>query len=341
MEITIAKDSGRQSWEKYVVEHAHSIAWQSYDWYTVVKKHYPVEFFPLVARSGSEIHGVLPLYRVGTKPGRNMLISVPYAVAGGILSGHDEAEAKLLEKAIQMSSEFQSRGIALKQYKIKMKGTLRTDEGFYNKELDISRGMDSVWKNLDGVNKQNIEDAKKYELVLEHPVRDIGRFYRLLLRFHHAKGIPCVSRKWIEDLVAFKLYSAALLTLNGYPVAGTLTKEFKDTVSFPFTCIARDDERHRMYAYALYWKLITLFASQGKRIYHSGRIPANNAAEAYRLGWGGTPYDYYYQYYPAGDSMRGESRKKGRKRELFESVWKRLPMSVAGWLGPSIVKRFP
>ena len=341
METRIVGENEKNAWEQYVRNHPGSIAWQSYDWFSVVRKHYAVDFIPLAVMNGSGITGVLPLYRIGSSQGKNMLISVPYAVAGGILADNEEADAALVGKAIALAAEYGSRGITLKQYKRKITGSFRIDDGFYNRELDISRDFTKVWNGLDDRNKQRIDEARNYPLALDYPTRDITAFYKLLLHHHHRSGVPCVSKKWIEDLIAFKLYSAALLTLNGRPVAGTLVKEFKDTVSFPFSCIGSADERHRMYAYDLYWKLISRFAAGGTRIYHSGRIPHNNGVEDYRLGWNGTQHGYYYQYYPEGDAIRQESNKKGRKRELFTALWRRVPESIAARLGPSIVKRFP
>ena len=341
METIIIDEKRKEAWDQYVLQHPGSIAWQSYGWSTVVQNHYPVTFLPLAVTNGTGIRGVLPLYRVGAKRGKNVLMSVPYAVAGGILADDDETEAMLAEKAVSLAGEFGSQRIALKQYKRKIAGNFLSDEGFYNRELDISRDLGAVWEDLDAGNRQQITEARDYRLVLAHPMGDIRSFYHLLLQHHHRKGIPCVSRKWIEDLIRFELYSAALLVLNGRPVAGTLVKQFKDTVSFPFTCIAQDDDEHRMYAYDLYWKLIARFNAQGTRIYHSGRIPADDDTDIYRLGWGGRQYGYYYQYYPGGGAVRSESAKKGRKRELFEALWRRMPVAIAGQLGPSIVRHFP
>jgi hypothetical protein len=341
MEIRIIGENGKEAWEHYVVNHPGSIAWQSYAWHELLAKHYPVTFLPLAVTNASGLRGVLPLYRLGSRPGKNMLISVPYAVAGGILADNEEVEAMLVDRAIAYAREFGSRGIALKQYKRKIGGEFLSDDGFYNRELDIARDLAQVWNGLDEVNRRQIGAAEEHRLVLAHPLGDTAAFYQLLLRHHHRKGVPCVSRRWVEDLIGLGLYSAAVVVRNGQPVAGTLVKEFKDTVSFPFTCIAADDDLHRMFAYDLYWKLISRFHAKGTRIYHSGRIPSNNDVEPYRLGWGGQQYGYHYQYYPGNGAVRRESNKKGRKRELFEALWRRVPLALAGRIGPAIVRRFP
>ena len=96
-----------------------------------------------------------------------------------------------------------------------------------------------------------------------------------------------------------------------------------------------------MFAHNLYWMLILMFASQGKRIFHSGRFPMNDQADDYRLDWGGTKYNYYYQYYHDAVTQTEFASKRGKKRELFEALWRRMPERLAGMIGPLIVKQLP
>jgi hypothetical protein len=137
------------------------------------------------------------------------------------------------------------------------------------------------------------------------------------------------------------MYSIAFLKHNGSIVAGTMIKKYKKTVSFPFTCIP--DQTHKSYAcvYDLYWKLITTFAEEGLEIFHSGRIPNSDQTDIYRLGWGGTKYTYYNQYYPRGESSTEYKTRRGGKRELLTALWKRLPLAMTRYIGPIIVRQFP
>ena len=341
MQVIIVRESERNKWEQFIQDNPHSIAWQSYDWSELLKKHYSVEFYPIAAYEDEKIRGILPLYRVKTSSRNSVLMSVPYAVAGGIVADKEEAASALLKFAVDLSDKTSSCTITLKQYKVKMGGALSTDDRYYNRELELTPGLPEVWARIADANKQHIEDSKKHDLRLEHPSGDVTRFYQLLLAHSHKKGIPCVGRKWIEDLITFGMYSIALLKRNDTIVAGTMVKEFKDTVSFPFTCIPDTTAKSRMFAYGLYWELISYYASRGIRIVHSGRVPVTDETDDYRLGWGGNRYNYYYQYYPDNITITEFSRKRGWKRDLFEKLWRIVPEPVVGVLGPSIVKRFP
>lgn len=334
------ENSEIEKWEQYV-EDKPTIAWQSYYWSEVVKSHYKAEFFPLAAFDDGRIVGILPLYKVRTLRGKPQLISVPYAVAGGIVADDFAVEKALIDAAINLYKEHQANRIVFKQYKYKLSGPLRTDDNFYNRELDLTRGIDHIFANINAANKANIEKSDGLDLKLNHPSNDIDQFYRLMLLHHKNNGVPCVSLNWIRDLIDFNMYSIALLRHNGKTVAGTLVKAHKQTVSFPFTSLPDDSDRSNMFAYNLYWRLIRKFTREGKAIFHSGRIPKNNETNCYRLGWGGVKNMYYYQYYPDGGGASEFSTKRGRKRQLISAIWRRLPLSLTGLLGSKIVKYFP
>lgn len=341
-EAVIIAEKDRPVWDEFVMSNPRSIAWQSYGWSDVLNRHYKgIEFYPLAVFDGSRLCGILPLYHMKGVTGKSELMSVPYAVAGGILADDPAVQKLLIDKAAQLSLRHGSCRITLKQYKIKIEGDLRVDDNYYNRELALTRDIDEVWRGISEQNREKITDARKLGAVLEYPSTDSRTFHRFLLGHHHRRGVPCAGKPWIDDLLAFQMYSIALLKVRGRIVAATMVKEFKDTISFPYTSLARNDSEAALPAYDLYWKLIEHFAARGKAIFHSGRIPTSDATEPHRLGWGGTKYPYFYQYHPNAAGKTEFSTRRGAKRDLFEKGWKRLPLSVAGLLGPRVVKYFP
>ena len=330
----------KADWDQYIRNAAGVIAWHSYEWCDLLRRYYGAEFYPIAVYDGPRICGILPLYRLRLFR-KEILISVPYFVAGGIAAESTDVQQALLDRAIEISRELRISTITLKQYKLKLAGTLLTDENYYNRELIICADLNDVWNNVSELNRSKILESDQYPSELEFPSANVSLFHRFLLNDQHSAGVPCVSKRWIEELLQSGMYEVALLRHKGEVVAATMAKKFRDTVSFPFTSLREHDEKTELFAYSLYWKLVGQFAQQGIRIVHSGRIPKTDAAFKYRLGWGGTKYNYYYQYYGMGEGQTEFSTKRGRKRALIESAWKRIPTSVAGILGPVVVKQFP
>jgi hypothetical protein len=341
MDVVLVEAGNKRDWDEFVRESRGVIAWHAYHWADLLAKHYGAEFLPLAVYDGPRICGILPLYRIRTLRSGEALISIPHFVAGGIAAENPDVQRALLDKVIEISKRLKISQITLKQYKLKLSGPLSTDENYYNRELEISPDINQVWSRITETNRAKVDEARKYDLKLEYPSTDVSTFYRFLLHDQHAAGVPCVSRSWIESLFSTGAYEIALLRHKGELVAATMAKKFRDTVSFPFSCLRDQSEEPNMFAYGLYWQLMTRLAKDGIRICHSGRIPNTDAAFAYRLGWGGTKYSYYYQYYGVGEGKTEFSTKRGTKRQLVESVWKKIPVGVAQVLGPVVVKQFP
>lgn len=342
MQQRLLQSMDQERWDRFVMEQPYAIAWQLFEWSKLVSKHYGAQFYPLVVEEGNKIVGILPIYRIKPLMGNAKMISVPHAVAGGMLAKNTEVRKTLLQVAVKIGDDTGAPGLTLKQYKLKVDGDFTTDENYFNRELDLKGGPEAVWEKITQENKDSIFATESEPFTLEHPAGDINSFYRYLLKHHHRKGVPCVSRQWIRDLVDLGMYSVAVLKRDNRIVAGTMVKEFKDTVSFPFTCSSGDTRVDHLPVYRLYWELISKYATMGFSICHSGRIPKAEDVDPYRLGWGGVKHPYFYQYYPPRNQQTMEfAQKRSWKRDLFSSVWKLLPLPVARFLGPYVVRQFP
>lgn len=339
--IQALPESRREEWDAYVEHNSLAIAWQKYEWHDILKKHHPHEFIPIVATRDEKICGVFPVYLLKNKQFGTQFISVPFAVAGGIVADSPEIDGMLLNGALDIAREHGVRSLVLKQYKHKIEGDLRTDDAYHNRELSLGLGLERIWSDLEPQNREMITAGKKSGLSLEFPSSRIDEFYAILFSYSHRQGIPCVSKRWIEDLVLSGIYECALARREGKAVAGTLVKSFKKTASFPFTALKRTDLSHHQAAYWLYWELICKFAEKGFDIVHSGRIPADEAVPAFRLGWNGTKYPYFYQYYPNTACSTESTQKRRWKRRLFSKGWRFLPKPAAALLSPFLIRKFP
>lgn len=341
MKVIAIAPADMARWEDYVQSSPRTVAWQSYHWNQAVTRNYDAEFHPLAVEEEGTIRGILPLYRLRGPKASSRLISVPFAVAGGIAANDTAAAQALLDAGIELSQRLGMNGITFKQYRYPAPGSLKLDANYFNRELALQMGVSPIWDQLEERNRRAIEAADKRALTLEYPLHQIDEFYDLLLGFLTRSGMPCPSRRWIQTLLDLKMYAIALLRYNGRPVAGTMVKTFKTTVSFPYTCNRTASEDSLQATYALYWRLIQGFIAEGYEIFHSGRMPESEDVDPYRLGWGGEKHTYYYQYYPETEGQTEYRNKRGWKRTLFITCWKRMPKSLASVIGPKIVAKFP
>ncbi len=340
MKIQIVGHEFRNQWNSFVYANDCSIAWQIWDWSAIVARFKQFTFLPVAALRGSEIQGIVPLYLWNNGSSRAFL-SVPHAVAGGICAIDSETEQALLSFAIDLARKYEPCPITLKQYKHKIASEqLSSDENYYNKELSLQNDK-SFRREFAPYNVQMADQARALGMKVVYPFDDTAAFYAMLIRYSHKQGVPCDALSWIASLIDAGMYSAAVAFVNGQPIAGTMIKKFKKTVSFPFSwSLPQNFEQHSI-IFGLYMHLIEHFADEKLHIFHSGRIPDGEDVPKFRLGWGGPAHRYYYQYYPARTNATEFATKRGLKRKLFQIGWRRLPLPLIKALGPHIVKRFP
>jgi hypothetical protein len=341
METRILDSTLQDRWDAYVSTCPHAVAWHMSGWSRAVSSCYATEYLPLAALEGGEIRGVLPLYRLTQGPASDSLLSIPFAVAGGIAADGELVEAALLERAVALLGERRLSRLVLKQYKRRIEGELQTDDAYFNRELALGNDLESIWAEISKENQERIERTNALRVTLEYPSTDVEQFFALLTRHQRDTGIPGPNVNWIRALQGFGMYTLALLRVDGRLEAGTLVKCFKDTVSFPYTCLRRQDVVHVDLACRLYWELIRERARAGTRIFHSGRLPRAGGTNDYRLGWGGVAHGYFYQYYPPRQGTTESIQKRGWKRNLLQATWKCLPIPIARTLGQKIVCRYP
>ena len=135
-----------------------------------------------------------------------------------------------------------------------MPGDLRVDENYFNRETTINNGKDAVWEELSDHNKSVIEKMEKLDLEMEYPSKDVDTFYNCVIKHHQKRGIPGPGFDWIKALVSCEMYQIALLKHEGKVVAASMAKEFRDTVSFPYSSTLDLSEKSFDYMIALYWE---------------------------------------------------------------------------------------
>jgi lipid II:glycine glycyltransferase (peptidoglycan interpeptide bridge formation enzyme) len=93
--------------------------------------------------------------------------------------------------------------------------------------------------------------------------------------------------------------------------------------------------------YILYWEMIKDCCERGYSSFHLGRSTADSTGETFKKKWNAEVKQLYWQYYmPDGNEMP-QLNVDNTKYKLAIDAWKKLPLPVAGFLGPLISKSIP
>ena len=124
---------------------------------------------------------------------------------------------------------------------------------------------------------------------------------------------------------------------DGKPLSSVLTFYFRDEV-LPY--YAGDDEAARDLAANdfKYWELMRRACARGLKVFDYGRSKQGTGPYAFKKNWGFEPTPLHYEYCLYRREAVPQNNPSNAKYQLMIKAWRRLPLSVANWLGPHIVR---
>ena len=91
----------------------------------------------------------------------------------------------------------------------------------------------------------------------------------------------------------------------------------------------------------LYWHAIRQAIEDGCQVFDFGRSTPGEGTFHFKRQWGAEPSPLHWEYCMlAGGAVPDQSPKNAKFKSAI-AVWKRLPVPVATWLGPGIMRSIP
>ena len=90
----------------------------------------------------------------------------------------------------------------------------------------------------------------------------------------------------------------------------------------------------------LYWHAMQHAIADGRTIFDFGRSTPGDGPFQFKRQWGAEPSPVAWEYRLLRGGMPDQSPSNPKFKAAI-AMWKRLPLPVATWLGPSIVRSIP
>jgi len=325
-------------WDAFVLAQPQATFFHRAGWQTVIRDVFRHDTYFLYAESGGEIQGVLPLAHVNSRLFGNALTGLPFAVYGGAASATPEAAAALEAEAQRLAVELGTDHLELRHIE-------RRHSDWPVQELYVTFRKAILPKEEDNMlaipRKQRAMVRKGIKNALtSHIDPTVDRFFALYADNVHRHGTPAMPKRYFAALLKTFGADAEVLTVcsaEGRPLSSVLSFYFRDEV-LPY--YAGDDEAARDLAANdfKYWELMRLACARGLKVFDYGRSKEGTGPYAFKKNWGfePTPLNYEYRLYKR-DAIP-QNNPANAKYKLLIATWRRLPIGVANWLGPFIVR---
>lgn len=325
-------------WDDFVQNCPQATFFHRSGWQVLIREVFRHDTYFLYAESCGSIRGVLPLGHVKSYLFGNALTSLPFSVYGGVVA-LDEVAAEALER----EARYLARHLSVDHLELRNVERRHADWPLQDIYVTFRKSIASREEdNLRGIPRKQRAMVRKgiKNGLTSHIDATVGRFFPLYAGNVHRHGTPALPKSYFEGLRLVFGSDCEVLTVcapDGRPVSSVLSFYFRDEV-LPY--YAGDDESARELAANdfKYWELMRLACTRGLKVFDFGRSKRNTGSYAFKKNWGfePTPLHYEYQLYRREDIP--QNNPANAKYRLLIGAWRRMPIHLANWLGPKIVR---
>ena len=325
-------------WDGYVMQCPQATFFHRAGWQRILHNVFRHPTHYLYATEDGRITGVLPLAQVKSLLFGNALTSLPFAVYGGA-AADDEATAAALEA----EAEAIARKLGVQHLELRHLHRRHADwpaQDLYvtfRKEIlaEEEANMLAIPRKQRAMVRKGIKNGLTSEV-------DAGveRFFPLYADNMHRHGTPAMPKRYFEALRAEFGDDCEVMTVTtaeGRLLSSVLSFYFRDEV-LPY--YAGDDEAARDLAANdfKYWELMRRSCARGLKVFDYGRSKQGTGSFSFKKNWGFEPTPLRYEYRLYKRDAVPQNNPSNAKFKLMIQTWRRLPIGVANWLGPMVVR---
>ena len=333
-----ADKPGAARWDAFVAACPQATFFHRAGWQNVIAEVFRHRTHYLFAEDDGAIAGVLPLAHVNSVLFGNALVSLPFAVYGGVAASSEAAASALEDEAQAIACRLGVDHLELRNVKQRHADWPAQDLYVtFRKEIlpELEANMLAIPRKQRAMVRKGIKNGLHAEIDT-----DAARFFALYADNVHRHGTPAMPRAYFEALLAEFGPDCEILTVVGpdaRPLSSVLSFYFRDEV-LPY--YAGDDEDARDLAANdfKYWELMRRACERGLKVFDYGRSKQGTGSYSFKKHWGfeAAPLNYEYRLYRR-DSVP-QNNPANAKFRLFIEAWRRLPISLANRIGPHIVR---
>ena len=333
-----ADQGSAKRWDEFVFACPEATFFHRAAWQGIIKDvfRHPTYFF--YAEQAGKITGVLPLAHVKSLLFSNSLIALPFAVYGGVAASNTEASLALENEAQKLA-----RKLGVDHLEFRNINPQHTDwptQDLYvtfRKEIlpEVEANMLAIPRKQRAMVRKGIKNG-----LIGTVDRNADRFFKVFADNVHRHGTPAMPKRYFDTLLQVFGDDCEVLTVtgpDGQLLSSVLSFYFRDEV-LPY--YAGDDEsaRHLAANDFKYWELMRRACERGFKLFDYGRSKEGTGPYAFKKNWGFEPQPLHYEYCLYKRDSIPQNNPNNPKYKLFIAAWRRMPIGLANWLGPHIVR---
>ena len=327
-----------RSWDAFVMSCPQATFFHRAGWQKIVGEVFRHDTYFLYAELGGQITGVLPLAHVNSLLFGNSLVGLPFAVYGGVAATTPQAADALEAEAQAIARRLGVEHLELRNMH-QRHADWPTQDLYVTFRKEILPQEDANMLAIPRKQRAMVRKGIKNGLASEID-DNVDRFFALYADNVHRHGTPALPKSYFRALQAEFGADCEVLTVTGPDgrlLSSVLSFYFRDEV-LPY--YAGDDESARDLAANdfKYWELMRRSCARGLKLFDYGRSKQGTGSFAFKKNWGFVPTPLHYEYCLYKRDAIPQNNPSNAKYKLLIETWRRMPIGMANWLGPFIVR---
>ncbi len=325
-------------WDQFVLSCPQASFFHRAGWQTIIQGVFRHETWFLYAERAGEIEGVLAIAHINSWLFGNSVISLPFAVYGGVAANNLQASEALETEAQRIAKQLGSDCLEFRNTEARHGDWPKQDLYVtFRKALfpDAEANMLAIPRKQRAMVRKGIKNGLRSEI---DP--GVDRFFGLYADNVHRHGTPAMPKKYFQALRNEFGPDCEILTICGpdnQVLSSVMSFYFRDEV-LPY--YAGDDEsaRHLAANDFKYWELMRRACEKGLKVFDYGRSKQGTGSFAFKKNWGFEPKPLHYEFCLYKRDTVPQNNPSNAKYKTMIAVWRRLPIALANWLGPFVVR---
>ncbi len=325
-------------WDEYVTNHDHATVYHMSAWGRAVSRSMGHKCYYLYIEDQGRISALVPLIHIKSRLFGNSLISVAFATNGGPIFDNRQALDMLDGECRKLRSDLdvdylECRNMAAVHEDWPTKKDMYST---FRKELspDNEENMKAIPR------KQRAMVRKGIKFGLKAVLDDLpDRLFAMYSESVRNLGSPVFPKKLFYHLKQEYGENCEILTIEteqGKAVSSVMTFYFRDEV-VPYYGGGTFEARGLAANDFMYWSLMEHAVDKKDcRIFDFGRSKNGTGAFNFKKNWGFEPVPLNYEFILKNEGELPDINPLNPKYQLMIKVWKKLPLSVANFVGPLV-----
>lgn len=340
--VELLRPAFEAKWDRFVRQTPGATFFHQLGWRWLVERVFGHRAHYLVARRGERISGVLPLFELESRLFGHSLVSLPFAIGGGVVAEDGETARLLLDEARGIAED---RGVDYLELRSErpVSEELLTKDLYVTFRADLSEGEEALLRRMDRKRRQMMTYVSKS--AFEHRVaglEELPLFYGLFCQSMRHHGTPVYPRLFLREILDRHPADTNLFFVyhEGRPVAGVLNLLWHDVV-MPYYAGADRSYRPRGVDDYLYLSIMRWGRDHGYRTFDFGRSKRGTGAHAFKARWGMEEVPLAYQYHLVKARELPNVSPANPKYQMLIRAWQKLPLPLTRLIGPRIIRSIP